>query len=75
MLSVPCAFILFPLPILMVAFGVKAESPIGRIIGVTGAFLWYFCLGMNGTYIAILGLIGWGFLYFFFRAIFTPRGW
>lgn len=71
----PWECVLYPIPILMTAYGLKAETPAGKFIGLVGAILWIFGLGFDGTCIAVVSLLGWWFIILILKVLFTPRGW
>lgn len=64
-------FFLYPLPIVMVAFGLKADNVFAKLVGLAGAFFWYSFLGWNGTYIALLVMVMWWFMWTWFKLIFV----
>lgn len=52
-------FFLYPLPILMVAYGLNTDGAAAKMIALIGAFAWYACLGFDGTCVALLVLAIW----------------
>lgn len=62
---------LYPLPLIMVAFGLQRPSLFGLLVGIIGAILWYSWLGFAGTCVAIMVIGVWYVLAATFRILFT----
>lgn len=69
MSSIPLACIVYPLPILATTYGLKADKPLITLLGAIG---WY-AIGWQGTYIGILAIIGWAFVFSMLGLVFRRR--
>lgn len=65
---------LYPLPILMVAYGANNDDKLfGILVGLIGAAAWYGLLGIDGTVIGLVAMGTWWVLWTMVRVLFGRR--